>query len=99
VKCGQIPLKSIMMLRVCKADFRRFTQCLTCRRVEKFVFPILKEHLDLSTELAQHKVIHAGLDEILAIIRKAKTNHSEFNPSKLKGIMESLRDPLASLAS
>lgn len=69
---------------------------LTYRTPEKVVFPILKEHLDMSTELSQHKVIHAGLDELLTFIRAAKVDHSKFDTVKLKGMMEKLRDPLAS---
>jgi len=61
---------------------------------EEVVFPVLNTKLDFSHEIEQHKVIHHHLDEILDIIHKAKDDHSEFDPAKLKSLMTSFKEPL-----
>lgn len=58
------------------------------------MFPFLQQKLDFSGEIEQHKVIHAGLDELLPYIRSSKADTSTFDALKLKDMMSKLRDPL-----
>ena len=60
------------------------------------VFPFLNTKLDFSQEIEAHKIIHAGLDELLAAIRAAKNDISLFNAEKLKDMMVHLKEPLVS---
>ncbi|EGO04218.1 hypothetical protein SERLA73DRAFT_173661 [Serpula lacrymans var. lacrymans S7.3] len=61
---------------------------------ETIVFPRLEGRVDFSTELEQHKVVHAGLDEIIPYIQSAQTDTSMFDAEKLKGMMQAFREPL-----
>jgi len=61
---------------------------------EAIVFPFLQQKLDFTGELEQHKIIHAGLDELLPYIRSAKTDTSKFDALQLKNMMLKIRDPL-----
>lgn len=61
------------------------------------VFPFLNKKLDFSPEIETHKVIHAGLHELLAIIHAAKANTDLFDAAKLKEMMLTLKEPLVSI--
>ncbi|KAF8532743.1 hypothetical protein JB92DRAFT_2687030 [Gautieria morchelliformis] len=61
---------------------------------EIVVFPFLNKKLDFSQEIEAHKIIHAGLDELLATIRAAKADTSLFDAQKLKEMMVKLKEPL-----
>jgi len=61
---------------------------------EEIVFPFLQQKLDFGGEIEQHKVIHAGLEELLPYIRSAKADASKFDALKLKDMMSKLRDSL-----
>lgn len=61
---------------------------------EEIVFPFLNEKLDFSGEMEAHKVVHHGLDEILAYIGTVSSGSSTFDAAHLKGLMTQLRDPL-----
>jgi hypothetical protein len=63
------------------------------------VFPFLNKKLDFSPELEAHKVIHAGLDELLATIRASKADTTTFNADKLKEMMVKLKEPLVRACS
>jgi hypothetical protein len=67
--------------------------------LEIVVFPFLNQKLDFSHEIEQHKVIHAGVDEVIASIRAAKADPTKFDPSHVKDLMQKLREPLASVFS
>jgi hypothetical protein len=65
------------------------------RTSEKLVFPFLNQKLDFSQEVEQHKIIHGWLDAVIDFIRAAEADQSKFDATKLKRLMDALRDPLA----
>jgi hypothetical protein len=50
--------------------------------------------MDFSGEADQHKVIHAGLEELLTMIHEAQTDLSKFDPEKMNTKMIALKVPL-----
>ncbi|EMD40167.1 hypothetical protein CERSUDRAFT_112377 [Gelatoporia subvermispora B] len=61
---------------------------------EQVVFPLLRAKLDVSREIEQHKVVHGGVDQILAFLQRAKADHAAFDPAELREMMERLKGPL-----
>ncbi|OCH85195.1 hypothetical protein OBBRIDRAFT_798421 [Obba rivulosa] len=61
---------------------------------ESVVFPFLQTKLDFSREVEQHKGVHAGVDEVLALLQRAKADPTVFDPGMLKEIMKRLKAPL-----
>ncbi|KAG6856818.1 hypothetical protein H0H87_000290 [Tephrocybe sp. NHM501043] len=61
---------------------------------EEIVFPFLSQKMDFSGEKAQHEIIHANLDTLLATIVAAKDNPTTFDATVLKNLMVTLREPL-----
>ncbi|KAJ7640839.1 hypothetical protein DFH06DRAFT_1271425 [Mycena polygramma] len=57
---------------------------------EDVLFPFLNKKLDFSTEIEQHTHVAAGLTAIISYIDESTADHSKFEGSKLKGLMESL---------
>jgi hypothetical protein len=53
--------------------------------------------MDFSGEADQHKVIHAGLEELLTMIHEARTDLSKFDPEKMSTKMTALKEPLVRL--
>jgi len=50
--------------------------------------------MDFSEEIEAHKVIHANLDNLLALIREFKADYSKFDPEKLKKMLVDFKEPL-----
>ncbi|KAG6847786.1 hypothetical protein H0H93_006002 [Arthromyces matolae] len=61
---------------------------------EEVVFPFLNQKMDFSGEKAQHEVIHANLDKLLAVIVGAKTDPTKFDAASLKALMDEFKEPL-----
>jgi len=61
---------------------------------EHVVFPFLNQKLDFSDEIKAHKVIHEGLDDLLAFIKEARADRNKFDAERMKSMMTSLREPL-----
>ncbi|KAG6907939.1 hypothetical protein DXG01_006797 [Tephrocybe rancida] len=61
---------------------------------EEVVFPFLNQKMDFSGEKAQHEIIHANLDRLLALIIDAKADPSKFDAAALKDLMAEFREPL-----
>jgi len=61
---------------------------------EDVLFPFLNQKLDFSTEIEQHVIVAEGLTGIIKFIDESVDNHSAFDATKLKGMMETLAGPL-----
>ncbi|GBE86103.1 hypothetical protein SCP_0806270 [Sparassis crispa] len=61
---------------------------------EHLVFLVLQPRLDMSREIEQHKVVHAGLESLFAYIKRAREDRRAFDAAELRGMMEKLKGPL-----
>ncbi|KAH9926345.1 hypothetical protein B0H21DRAFT_139849 [Amylocystis lapponica] len=61
---------------------------------EEVVFPFLQPRMDFSSEIEAHKIVHAGLDEILTFIDAANTTPASFDAAALAEIMTRVKEPL-----
>jgi hypothetical protein len=61
---------------------------------EVTVFPILKEKINIDTEVAQHEALHKALDDFIAFLKAAEADASKFDAAQFKTALVGLREPL-----
>ncbi|KAH8119475.1 hypothetical protein DFH11DRAFT_1565247 [Phellopilus nigrolimitatus] len=61
---------------------------------EDCVFPMLNKKMDFTGEAEQHKVIHDGLDKIIAMVGEVQADPSKFDIKRAKELFGNLKDPL-----
>ncbi|WVW85747.1 hypothetical protein I302_107785 [Kwoniella bestiolae CBS 10118] len=71
-------------------------------RIETYIFPVLAKKMPQFKEgaresgehLKKHKGIHDGLEKYDAFLRNSLENQSEYNPGKLREIMDGFKEVL-----
>ncbi|GJE85244.1 hypothetical protein PsYK624_013220 [Phanerochaete sordida] len=61
---------------------------------EAVVFPFLNEKMDFAGEVAQHKAVHAVLDELAASLAASEADPAHFDAAALRALMVRFREPL-----
>lgn len=66
---------------------------------EALVFPFLTQKMDFAPEKEAHEVIHKDISDLEALLNAFKADHTKFEPSQIKELLEQLKEPLVGVVS